>query len=138
AAARSVTIRVLVVPVTRTLRDVDPKTHGTTGEYTKGDTLRGTSILRNAVRQFGEPKGAGVGTSRFVFTALSARRFRFEGVARFPGGTVRARGVLGAIDGNPTVAIVGGTGLYAGARGVVEGHVLADGAQLDVVRLRVP
>jgi hypothetical protein len=138
AAAKSVTIRVFVMPVTRSFKDVVPKTHGTTGEYTKGDTLSGTSVLRNAVRQFGKPKGARVGASRFVMTALSSRRFRWDGVASVPGGTLHARGVMGEIAGNPTVAIVGGTGLYAGATGLIEAHVLASGVQLDVVRLQVP
>jgi hypothetical protein len=134
---KSVTIRVFVTPVTRSFRDVPPKTHGTTGEYTKGDTLSGTSSLRNAARQFGKPKGAHVGTSRFVFTALSTERARFDGVARLPGGTVHARGLV-KVEGSLQVAIVGGTGVYAGATGVVEGQVLASGVQLDVLRLRVP
>jgi hypothetical protein len=138
AAAKSVTVRVLIMPVTRTFTDVPPKTHATTGEYTTGDTLRGTSILRNAVRQFGKPKGARVGSSRFVFTALSARRFIFDGVATLPGGSLRTHGVLSKIGGNLTVTIVGGTGLYAGASGYVETRLLANGVQLDIARLRLP
>jgi hypothetical protein len=138
AAAKSVTIRVFVKPVTRSFKDVAPKTHAMTGEYTRGDTLSGTSVLRNAVRQFGKPNGARVGTSRFVMTGLSSRRFTWDGVASVPGGTLHARGVMGEIAGNPTVAIVGGTGLYAGATGVVEGHLLANGVQLDIIRLQVP
>jgi hypothetical protein len=137
AAAKSVTIRVFVMPVTRSFTDVAPKTHALRGEYTKGDTSSGTSILRNAVRQFGRPKGARVGTSRFVFTALSPHKARFDGVARFPGGSVHAHGVS-KIEGTPKVAVVGGTGLYAGATGVVEGHLLASGEQLDIIRLQVP
>jgi hypothetical protein len=117
AAARSVTIRVFVMPVTRSFKEVAPKTHGTRGEYTKGDTSSGTSILRNAVRQFDKPKGASVGTGSFAITAVSAQRVRFGAAARFPGGTVHARG-LAKIEPNPKVPIVGGTGLYAGATGV--------------------
>jgi hypothetical protein len=45
---------------------------------------------------------------------------------------------VGKIAGNPTVAIVGGTGLYAGATGVTEGHLLANGEQLEIIRLQVP
>jgi len=63
AATKSVTIRILITPVMRTFTDVAPKTHPMTGEYTKGDTLKGTSILRNAVPQFGKPNGARVGSS---------------------------------------------------------------------------
>jgi hypothetical protein len=138
AAATSVTIRVLVLPVTRSFTDVAPKTHATRGEYTKGDTLRGTSILRNAVKQFGKPKGARVGTSRFVETALSSARLRFDGVANLPGGTLHARGVMHEVAGNVTVAIVGGTGVYAGATGVIAGHHLPSGVTLEVARLQVP
>jgi hypothetical protein len=138
AAARVVTIRVVVMPVTRTFTDVAPKTHGTTGDYTKGDTLRGTSILENAVSQFGKAKGARVGSSRFVEIALSPRRITFDGVARLPGGTLHARGVLREVAGSLTVAVVGGTGVYAGATGVVAGHHLASGVTEDVVRLHIP
>jgi hypothetical protein len=42
------------------------------------------------------------------------------------------------VAGNLAVAIVGGTGLYAGATGVVAGHHLPSGVTLDVARLRVP
>ena len=137
-AAKSVTIRVLIMPVTRTFTDVAPKTHATRGEYTKGDTLTGTSILRNAVRQFGKPKGARIGTSRFVETALSPQRIVFDGVSRVPGGTVHARGVMHEVAGKLTVAVVGGTGLYAAATGVIEGSHLPSGVTLDVARLQVP
>jgi hypothetical protein len=135
-AAKSVTIRVFVTPDTRSVKDVPPKTINL-GEHTKGDTISGTSILRNAVRQFGKPKGARVGTSSFVLIALSAQRVRDDGVARFPGGTVHVRGV-GKIEPNPKVPVVGGTGLYAGATGFAEGRVLPSGQQLDIFRLQVP
>lgn len=136
AAAKSVTIRVLVIPVTRSIKDVPPKTINA-GEFTRGDTIWRTSILRNAVPQFGKPKGARVGTSRGVTIALSSQMARSDGVARFPGGTVHTHGV-GKISPNPKVAIVGGTGLYAGAAGVAEFSHLANGATLSVLRLQVP
>ena len=138
AAAKSVTIRVLIMPVTRTFTDAPPKTHATTGEYTKGDTLGGTSILRNAVPQFSKPKGARIGASRFVEVALSPQRLRFDGVSRLPGGTVHARGVMHEVAGKLAVAVVGGTGLYAGATGVIEGSHLPSGVTLDVARLHIP
>jgi hypothetical protein len=137
AAAKSVTIRVLVTPVTRTIKDVPPKTVRLKGEWSKGDTLRGTSILRNAVSQFGKPKGARVGTSSFTDIALSSQMVRTDGVARFPRGTLHIRGVTPI---GPTVKlpVVGGTGIYAGATGVVEGRHLANGDTLNVCRLQVP
>jgi hypothetical protein len=138
AATRSATIRILITPVTRTFTDVAPKTHAMTGEYTKGDTLKGTSILRNAVPQFGKPKGARIGTDRFVETALSPQRIVFDGVSRLPGGTVHARGIMREVAGKLTVTIVGGTGSYAGATGVIAGSHLPSGVTLDVARLQLP
>ena len=136
AAAKSVTIRVLVIPVTQTVKDVPPKTINL-GEFTKGDTIRRTATLRNAVPQFGKPKGARVGTSRGVTIVLSSQMARSDGVGRFPDGTVHTHGV-GKISPNPKVAIVGGTGLYAGARGVAEFSHLANGTTLSILRLQVP
>jgi hypothetical protein len=137
AAAKSVTIRVIATPVTRAFDDVAPKTHATTGQYTKGDTLSGTSILRNAVQQLGLAKGARVGTSRFEIIALSSQRAMWDGFALLPGGSVHAHGVV-KIEANPKVPIVGGTGLYKGATGVVEGQLLANSVHLDILRMRVP
>ena len=136
AATKSVTIRVLVEPVTRSIKDVPPKTMNL-GEFTKGDTITGTSVLRNYVRQFGKPKGARVGASTGVTTVVSSQTARSDAVARFPGGTVHARG-MGKIGPSTKVPIVGGTGLYAGATGVDEGSHLASGVTLNVLRLRVP
>jgi hypothetical protein len=136
ASAKSVTVRLLVQPVTRSIKDVPPKTL-TLGQYSKGDTITGTSVLRNYVRQFGKPKGARVGTSHGVTTALSSQTARSDAVARLPGGTVHARGE-GAIGPTARVPIVGGTGVYAGATGVVEGSHLAGGVTLEVLRLQLP
>jgi hypothetical protein len=138
AAAQQVNIRILITPVTRTFTDVAPKTHATTGEFTKGDTLKGTSILENATRQWGKPKGARIGTDRFVETALSPQRIMFDGVSSLPGGTVHARGVMREVAGKLTVAVVGGTGVYTGATGVIEGSHLPSGVTLDVAHLVVP
>lgn len=136
-AATSVTLRVIATPVTRAFDDVAPKTHGTTGQWTKGDTFSGSSILRNAVQQLGLAKGARVGTSRFEIVALSSKRAMWDGVAMLPGGTVHAHGVV-KFEGNPKVPIVGGTGPYKGATGVVEGQLLANGVHVDILRLHVP
>ena len=137
AVAKSVTIRVLVASHPRSVKDVPPKTFDL-GEWTKGDTYRGTSILYNALRQFGKPKGAPVGTSRFVQTVLSGETYWFDGVFMLPGGTMHARGVMHWVAKNLTVAIVGGTGLYEGATGAVAERVLPNGVPLDVAHLHLP
>jgi hypothetical protein len=137
AAAKSVTIRVFVMPVTRHVKDVPPKRFNL-GEKSKGDTFSGTSILRNAVPQFGKPKGARVGTDRFVEVWLTPKKLSIDAVGRLPGGTLHVHGV-GSIETNrPKVPIVGGTGVYAGATGSVEGQVLPSGQQLNIFRLHVP
>jgi len=48
-AAKSVTIRVLVVPVTQTVKDVPPKTISV-GKFTKGDTIWRTAIFETPCR----------------------------------------------------------------------------------------
>jgi len=137
AATKSFTIRVYVKQVTQSIKDVPPKTLGLAHEYTKGDTISGTEILRNAVRQFNKPKGANVGTDRYVITTVAWQKVRVDFVTRFPGGTMHAHGE-GKIGSKPKVPIVGGTGLYAGATGVIEGQHLANGEKLNIYRLQVP
>jgi hypothetical protein len=134
-AAKAVTIRVYVEEVTQSIKDVPPKTLFAY-EYTKGDTIRGTEILRNAVRQFNRPEGAEVGTDRYVIFAVAYEKVRVDFVARFPGGTVHLHGV--GKPGSGKAPIVGGTGLYAGATGVAEGRHLADGKKLNIYRLQLP
>jgi hypothetical protein len=137
AAPKSVTIRVVVKEVTQSIKDVPPRTFALEHEYTKGDTIRGTELLRNAVRQFDKPKGATVGTDRYVITAVALQKIRVDFVTRFPGGTVHAHGV-GKAGSKPEVPIVGGTGVYAGATGSIEGRHLANGEKLNIYRLHVP
>jgi hypothetical protein len=89
------------------------------------------------VRQFDKPKGATVGTDRYVILAVARQKIRVDFVARFPGGTMHAHGE-GMAGSKPEVPIVGGTGLYAGATGWIEGQHLANGAKLNVYRLQIP
>ena len=123
--------------MTQSINDVSPKTFALTHVYTKGDTIRGTETLRNAVRQFNKPEGAAVGTDRYVITTVARQTITLDLVARFPGGTVHAHGE-GKAGVKPKVPIVGGTGLYAGATGVAEGQHLANGKKLNIYRLQVP
>jgi hypothetical protein len=72
-----------------------------------------------------------------VDRALSSHTARSDSVARFPGGTVHVRGE-GEIGPTTNVPIVGGTGVYAGATGVVEASHLPSGVTLEVIRMQVP
>ena len=137
ATAKSITIRVYVKEVKQSIKDVPPQTLRLGNEYTKGDTIRGTESLRNAVRQFNKPTGANVGTDRYVIIAVAWQKVRVDFVTRFPGGTVHAHGE-GKIGSKPKVPIVGGTGLYAGATGSIEGQHLANGEKLNIYRLQIP
>jgi len=98
--------------------------------------IRGTEILRNAVRQFNKPKGANVGTDRYVILAVAHQKVRGDFIARFPGGTVHAHGE--GKPGSGKVPVVGGTGRYAVATGVAEGRHLANGKKLNIYRLQIP
>jgi hypothetical protein len=137
ATAKSFTIRVYVTEVAHTIRDVPPKTFALTHVYTKGDTIRGTEVLQNVVRQFNKPKGANVGADRYLIIAVAWQQLRVDFVTRFPGGTVHAHGE-GKAGSKPALPIVGGTGVYAGATGVVEGQHLPNGEKLNIYRMRVP
>lgn len=136
-AAKSVTILVYVEEVTQSVKDVPPKTFALTHVYTKGDTIRGTEALRNAVRQFNLPAGAKIGSDQYVITAVALEKVRVDFVTRLPGGTVHAHGV-GRPGVKAVVPVVGGTGLYTGASGSIEGKHLANGKKLNIYRLRIP
>jgi hypothetical protein len=136
ATARSLTIRVYVDEVTQSIKDVPPKTLKLGGEYTKGDTVRGTEKLRNVVSQFDKPKNAVVGHDRYVIVGVAYQTVRVDFVATFPGGTIHAHGQ--GKRGRPEVPVVGGTGAYAGASGSIEGQHLANGEKLNTYRLQLP
>ena len=162
AASKSVTIRVIEMPVTQSItRDVPPRTARLKGRFTKGDTVSETAILQNVVPQFGWPKGATAGSLIRVIVALSPRAVRDESVATFLKGTVHVRGesklvadhgvgfhhvfsepfVVGLRE-HRKLPIVGGTGVYAGATGVVESRYLyytnVGAVWLNIYRLQVP
>lgn len=118
------------------LKDGDPR-----GEPNAGDVFWVTSTLRNAVPQFGRAKGASVGSDvsnvRVVSTSPAVDDVTF--VAKLPGGLLRGTGRVreGRTDRIP---VTGGTGKFAGARGVLESSRL-DGngdRSVNVFRLRLP
>ena len=85
-----------------------------------GDRQSFTSRLSNAVRQFGKPKGAVVGSDRGTMRLMSATSATVTTVAKLPGGTITADGSLRAAGyGAVSVAVVSGTGIFAGAHGTL-------------------
>jgi hypothetical protein len=128
-----VTIRLISTPGRTQQRDRAPK-----GELSTGDMLLGTSHLRNAVAQFGKPKGALVGRDRYVMTILSPPVARISVEVKLPGGTLRVRGQASLTANVITLQVVGGTGRFAGARGSSKARTLSAKRTLNVYRLRVP
>jgi hypothetical protein len=105
------TIRLISTAGRITYRDRTPK------GPSKGDTVSGPSILRNAVKQFGHPKGTIVGHDFEVITLATATTGTMRAKAYLPGGTVRVRGRWSSRTNAGTIQVVGGTGRYANARG---------------------
>jgi hypothetical protein len=132
AQAENLTIQVTSVVVKVT--SVDKKPKGTS----KGDRVRQRNRLINTVAQFGKPKGARVGTDEGTITFTSAHTERYDGIARLPDGTIRIKGeVRPILGGGIRIRIVGGTGRYAAATGML--YVAAGEERvLNVYRLTLP
>jgi hypothetical protein len=105
----------------------------------KGDVVRETTTLRNAVRQFGKARGAIVGSDVAVYTFLSSTAATVRVTARLPGGTLRA---TARVEGTaqPVLRVVGGTGAFAGARGTGRVAPAPEGVKgvLNIYRLQLP
>ena len=135
AGSATVTIRLIATNGSvRVVTDRAPK-----GKPSKGDVLRETTTLRNAVRQFGKPKNAVVGSDDAVYTLVSPTQANARITVKLPGGTLRgtARVVGSAL---PTIRVVGGTGTFASARGTGEIRRAPAGVNgvLNVYRLQLP
>ncbi len=109
------------------------------GVASRGDVIRGASVLRNAVRQFGKPSGAIVGRDSYSFTFVSPTEAVIAVKVVLPGGTLIARGRMRVSQGDRiAVTVTGGTGKFAGARGTGEARALSPNESLNVYRLRFP
>ena len=90
------------------------------------------------MRQFGKVKGTHVGSDQGTVTFTSAHSERYDGVARLPGGTLRVKGdVRLLVGGGIRIPVVGGTGRYRAATGMLyvgEGENRA----LNVYRITLP
>ena len=107
-----------------------------------GDVVRETSTMRNAIAQFGRPKGAVVGHDTWLVTFVipPLTKLEVKATARLPGGTIRAAGTISGVQTTGTLHVVGGTGSYAQARGTVSMRNLnTSGSRgLNVYRLQLP
>jgi hypothetical protein len=104
----------------------------------KGDVYRVSSLLRNAVAQFGQAKGAFVGSEIATFTFLSRTRMEVKADANLPGGFIFAKGRVRL--GHLTYPVTGGSGRFAGARGTAESRALGPNSdrRLRGFRLSLP
>ena len=132
------TIRLIVTSAdSRYLIDRAPK-----GYPNKGDVIREKSTLRNAVAQFGRPKGAIVGSDTWIATVVIPPfgKAEVQGTTTLPGGTIRATGAVTAAQTTGIFRVVGGTGSYANARGTISLRNLnTNGSRgLSVYRLQLP
>lgn len=117
----------------RVLRDRVPK-----GTLSPGDVFSESSTLRNAVAQFGRPKGAIVGSDVATYTLVSVSRADVKGTARLPGGTIRIAATLTS-QRIPSFRVIGGSGAFAHARGALElRESSAPGSALNIYHLRLP
>jgi hypothetical protein len=132
---RTMTIRVLASVTTARPVDLPPR-----NVVNKGDRVFVESQLRNAVPQFGEPKGTVVGTDYSTITYLSGTRRLVSVQVTLPDGGLRLRGTLSVADPNAVVRIpvVGGTRGFEGATGYQEARSASGSQTLNVYHLRLP
>ena len=135
--SKVVSIRLVSKTVsTRVLVDRAPK-----DEPSTGDVQQAKLDLRNAVAQLGRPKGALIGTGVVVgrVTSLAQVRIRMNVIAKLPGGTFRAAGTYAA-QRSVDIPVVGGTGAFANAGGMLRVDTFAPDARsaLMTYRLRLP
>jgi len=111
-------IKVRAVQTPGKLTDVPPD------GPSRGDTAVVHYRLLNAQRQFGKPVGARIGHNDAILTVISKTLGTVSGRATLPGGTIAFGGVgpLTSAPGAGAVAILGGTGAFAGARGTISGN----------------
>jgi hypothetical protein len=88
-------------------------------EVSKGDVIVVESKLRNAVAQFGRPKGAVVGGTTWVFTIRTPASAHLIVLSRLPGGDLRGAGRV-RLGPKQTFSVTGGSGRFANARGTGE------------------
>jgi hypothetical protein len=136
SGSRTQTIRVVSKVVDfRILVNRPPKSVGNVG-----DKMQARNSLRNAVAQFGRPKGALVGqdVQTITVTSVTPTRVRTTVTVSLPGGTLRVAGTV--TSNEQLLPVVGGSGDFAGARGTSEVKSLdADGdPALNIYRLRLP
>lgn len=132
---RTTTIRVLASVTKATPVDIPPR-----NVQNKGDRVFVESQLRNAVPQFGRPKGSIVGIDYSTITYVSSTKRLVSVQITLPGGGLRLRGTLNVSNPNALVKIpvIGGTRDFEGATGYSEARSASGEQTLNVYHLRLP
>jgi hypothetical protein len=129
AGTKTMVIRLKSVTVAVSTNDVAPK------GPSRGDTYLGRFRLLNVVPQFGRKAGAAVGTEHSRLELTSATAAVLHGVVALPGGTI-VYGGKGSLGSSARVPVVGGTGVFARARGTLA--VGSGTSPLNTYRLTLP
>ena len=112
-------------PPTTTLQFMDITTSFSATSNAQVAKLGDTFTFHDTVYKWnGRKRGAAVGHVDVLGEALNASVTRVSAVATLPGGTLVIFGDTGAGNGSQ-LAVVGGTGSYAGARGELLVHGIA-------------
>ena len=127
---RAMTIRVLASVTKANPVDLPPR-----NVQNKGDRVFVESQLRNAVPQFGQPKGSIVGIDYSTITYISSTKRLVSVQVTLPGGGLRLRGTLNVSNPRALVKIpvISGTRDFEGATGYSEAR-----SALNVYHLRLP
>ena len=107
----------------------------------EGDRILVESQLKNAVPQFGRPKGSIIGVDYSTITYVSQTERLVNVQITLPGGGLQLRGSIPVEGGAAAVVkipVVGGTRDFAGATGVSEARSAEGSQTLNIYRLRLP
>jgi hypothetical protein len=132
---RTMTIRVLASVTKANPVDLPPR-----NVQNKGDRVFVESQLRNAVPQFGQPKGSIVGIDYSTITYISSTKRLVSVQDTRPGGGLRLRGTLNVSNPRALVKIpvISGTRDFEGATGYSEARSAPGQQTLNVYHLRLP
>jgi hypothetical protein len=130
AGGNPISLTITVKSVTTSTKHTDKAPKGAS----KGDRYVFRDKLLNVARQFGKPAGAKVGGDAGSLTLTSKSTGVSSGVATLPGGTIRFGGRIGS--SAAPFSVLGGTGKYAHARGIL---IVGNGSSpLNIYRLTLP
>jgi hypothetical protein len=107
----------LIQVLSKTTREQLVKDKAPKGE-SKGDIITGSSVLRNAVAQFGRPSGAVVGRDQYRIVVETPNLAAIRVTVTLPGGTITCRGKLFHSRTRQVLQAVSATGAFAHASGL--------------------